>query len=640
VKDTLRRVERDAHRISRYIASFGVVAMLIVSCVIVFDVLSRWFVGPAVSGLNEIVQLIFAVAIAACLPAGLASGVNLSVDICRRQFGTRLARRFEALGEVTLLVFYALLAWRVWIYAEAHQGTVTTVRHWPQSPFLYGVAVLFVLAAIMEAIVTTRVLLARETEEGRPTPTKGGVVSAAIVLASFGFCLFCLLYGFVDFAGLSRWTIAHPTTATTIASVVMWGVLMGLIPIASTMALIGLGGTMLIAGIQPGLDAFSSEAAGFLTRADVIVLPLFLLMGNFAATAGMSEDIYRLANALFRGFRGGLALATIGGCAGFGAVTGSSVATAATFGKIAMPEMRSRGYSPELSTGAVCAGGTLGALVPPSGALVVYALLTETSIGQLFIAAIVPAALAVAFYLITILLYVKVRPRAAPAAESASRSELFAALRQASSVLFLFALVIGGLYVGVFTGSESAAVGAVVAFGYALARGKLKGPAFWEVMADTVKTTAMIYSLIIGALTFSFAVGLSNMPFEFVEWIRSLDAAPIVIIIVIVLIFTALGTFMDTFAIMFITLPVVVPLLLEYNFDLIWWGIVMLIIVETGQISPPFGLNLFVIRSVAPNVSLGTVFLGVAPFCVADVIKLALVIAFPALALWLPATAK
>jgi tripartite ATP-independent transporter DctM subunit len=497
----------------------------------------------------------------------------------------------------------------------------------------------------MELIVVARVLatlrassLPKEGEHERPTV--GGWVSAAIVFAAFAFCAFCLAYAAIDFAGISRWTIAHPTTAVTIASILLWGVLMGLGPIASAMALTGIFGTMMIAGTVPALEAFSSEAAGFLLRSDVIVLPLFLLMGNFASVAGMSDDIYRLANAVFRGMRGGLALATIGGCAGFGAVTGSSVATAATFGRIAMPEMRKRGYSPELATGAICAGGTLGALVPPSGALVVYALLTETSIGQLFVAAMIPAAIAVAFYLATIMLYVRLAPRAAPPPEAATRSELFASLRQASSVLVLFLLVIGGLYVGMFTATESAAVGAVVAFGYALARGKLRRDVCLEVMADTVKTTALIYSLIIGALTFSFSVGLSDMPNEFVAWIRSFDAAPITIVIALVLIFTVLGTFMDTFAIMFITLPVVVPLLLEYRFDLVWWGIVMLIIVETGQISPPFGLNLFVIRSVAPEVSLGTVFRGVVPFCVADCIKLALIIAIPALALWLPATTK
>jgi tripartite ATP-independent transporter DctM subunit len=265
--------------------------------------------------------------------------------------------------------------------------------------------------------------------------------------------------------------------------------------------------------------------------------------------------------------------------------------------------------------------------------------LTETSIGQLFVAAIVPAAMAVAFYLATIVLFVRFAPRAVPSAERTGGGEFWRALRQSSPVLALFLLVIGGLYVGVFTATESASVGAFVAFAYALARGKLKGGSFFRVMADTTSTTAMIYSLIIGALTFSFFVGLSNMPADFVEWIRGLDAEPMVLVILIVLIFTVLGTFMDTFAIMFVTLPVVVPLLLEYGFDLIWWGIVMLIIVETGQISPPFGLNLFVIRSVVHDISLGTIFRGVMPFVAADVVKLALIIAFPALALWLPSTA-
>jgi tripartite ATP-independent transporter DctM subunit len=363
-------------------------------------------------------------------------------------------------------------------------------------------------------------------------------------------------------------------------------------------------------------------------------------MGSFAVVAGMSGDIYELAHTLLAQRRGGLALATIGGCAGFGALTGSSLATVAAIGRVALPEMSARGYSKSLATGCVAAGGTLGALVPPSIPLVFYALLTETSIGQLFVAAVVPAVIAVVFYLAAISIYVRLVPDAAPAQQQRARlSEILRALRRAWAALLLLTVVVGAIYLGICTETEAAAIGAGGAFIAALARGKITRTTLLRVMGETTATTALIYLIITGVLVFSFSMGVTGLPQRMTEFVRGMDLAPIAVLSVILLIYLALGAIMDSNTVMFVTIPIVTPLITGMGYDLVWWGIINLIVLETGLITPPFGIHLFVLKSIAgTNVPLGIVYRGVMPFVYADLTKLILIVLFPALALWLPST--
>jgi C4-dicarboxylate transporter DctM subunit len=361
-------------------------------------------------------------------------------------------------------------------------------------------------------------------------------------------------------------------------------------------------------------------------------------MGSFAAVSGMADDLYRLAHAAFGRFRGGLALATIGSCAGFGALTGSSLATAATIGRVAIPEMRARGYSPALATGVCAAGGTLGPLVPPgSGPIIVFALLTEASVGKLFVASVGPAILAIVLYLLTIMLYVRIAPTSAPPASGkVEGAELRAALVRCIPVGLLVFGVMGGLYFGFFTDTESAAVGAIGAFLCAVLRGKLNRGAFFTVMVETTATTAMVYGLIIGAQIFSFFVGVSALTESATAYVSGLNWSPIALMTLILFGYLVLGTVMESFAVMIITVPIITPLVLSMGYDIIWWGIVMLCVVETGMIHPPFGLNVFVLKSITPDTTLWTIYKGVTPFVAADLVKLALMVLLPAIALWLP----
>jgi len=362
------------------------------------------------------------------------------------------------------------------------------------------------------------------------------------------------------------------------------------------------------------------------------------VMGAFCSVAGLSSDIYRLAHVLVGHRKGGLALATIGGCAGFGAISSSSIATCAAIGQVVLPEMQRRGYSPALATGTVAAGGTLGPLLSPgSGPLVVYALLTEQSIGQLFIGSAIPAVLALILFGLTVAFYIYIKPAAAPQPEPrANWAEIKHALVQSWGVLLLFVAVFGGIYGGIFTITEAAAVGAGLAFLFALLRGRLSAGAIWTVMRDVTATTAMLYIMFFGALMFSYFVDYSGLPEMLTRMLKSLPIEPFAVIGLLLVVFVLLGCVMESFAVMLITVPIISPYIQEMGYSMIWWGVVMVGVVETGMITPPLGLNVLVLKNVARDVPTRTVFKGVLPFIGADLIRLALLLLFPALVTWLP----
>jgi tripartite ATP-independent transporter DctM subunit len=632
------RFENFLRRLTGPLATLGVLGMLLAAGATVLDVLLRWLANGGVVALNEITSMAFAIAITACLPAGLAGGVNLKIDILARWLTGRLGAWLEVLGAVSLLVFFALLAEQVLVHADnlAREGRTTIILAWPQAPFMYVVVALLAFSTLMQTAVTINCV-------GRalacpPAQSRAERVTSWIgILLGLAILAVCI-YGIMHFADLSNWSSGHPGAAVAIGFGVLWIFMLLLMPLASVTGLIGILGCAFFIGFPPAMSAFATEATGLLTNSQLATLPLFLMMGSFAAVAGLADDLYRLSHLLFGRFRGGLAYATIGSCAGFGALTGSSLATAATIGRVAIPEMEQRGYSPALATGVCAAGGTLGPLVPPgSGPLILFALLTEASIGQLFVASVGPAVLAVILYLVTITIYVRVSPDSVPPQTTKTDvKELKAALSRCIGVGVLVFGVMGGLYFGVFTDIESAAVGAISAFAIAVVRGRLNRGSFFEVMVETTTTTALVYGLIIGAQIFSFFVGVSALTESITTFISSLHWNNIALMSLILLGYLLLGTVMESFAVMIITVPIITPLIVSMGYDTIWWGIAMLCVVETGLIHPPFGLNVIVLKGISPHTSLWTIYKGVMPFVVADLIKLGLLVVFPAIALWLP----
>ena len=615
--------------------------MIAIAALIVADALIRWFAVSPIVGLNEIVSMLFAATVAACLPYALTSSTQLTIDILEQHMSPRVGALLDAVGALLNLAFFAFITWHVARYAQelSNEGRVTVILHWPQPPFMIALAVLFGLALLVQLLVVARATVNAYRVLAAPAAAHARPDARSFAVVVTGLSLLCALaaYAAWDFATLRASVSNSPVLASLAGLVLLWVLLLAKMPMGGVMGMVGICGSMFFLDVAPALSALATNVAGFLTNSEVSVLPLFLLMGSLAAAAGMAEDIYRLAHALLCGMRGGLALATIGGCAGFGAVTGSSVATVATIGKVALPEMKQRGYSAELTMGCVAAGGTLGQLVPPSTAIIVYALLTEQSIGKLFVGEVIPAVMAVALYFVTIYLFTKARPDAAPATQRSTRPQIAAAARGAIGVTVLFLLVIGGLYSGIFTATESAAVGVVVTFAYAIARGRIRLANFREIMSESTSTIGMIYILIIGAITFSFFIGTTALPEKMASWASGLQIAPLAVIAVVLLIYLILGCVMDSFGVMIITTPIIAPLITQVGYDLVWWGVIMVVVVETGMITPPFGLNIFMLKSIS-NAPLTTIYRGVTPFVVADLVKLLLMVLIPATVIWLPST--
>ena len=412
------------------------------------------------------------------------------------------------------------------------------------------------------------------------------------------------------------------------------------------------------------------------------VVPLFILMGNFVTRAGMSRELYHTAYAFIGHRRGGLAMATIVGCAGFGAICGSSIATAATFAKVAYPSMKKFGYSDQLATGAIAAGGTLGILIPPSTIMVIYGIMTGTSIGKLFAAGVLPGILATLLLCLAVQYVTWRDPKAGPRGERLSWKDRFATLqgfgwfaavgvavigstqlgwlhsddaavlgalavfglslvyKGVTSVIALFVLVMGGIYGGVFTAVEGAGVGAFGALIFALARGTLHWRELYAALVESARTTSMLFLILIGALMFAEFVNITSMPQDLKDFVGRFDVHPLMVVAAIMVIYVILGTAMEELSMILLTVPLFFPLIVHMNLDPVWFGVLIVVVVEIGLISPPVGMNMFVLKTLLPEVPTGTVFRGVMPFMLADCVRMALLIAFPAISLYLPSLMK
>jgi tripartite ATP-independent transporter DctM subunit len=413
-------------------------------------------------------------------------------------------------------------------------------------------------------------------------------------------------------------------------------------PVAVAMLIAGGVGYAAINGTLPLLNTLKSLTFSKFANYTLTVIPLFLLMGEFATKGGLNSSLFRAARAWFGHWRGGLAVATIGGCAAFGAICGSSLATAATMSKVAGPEMRRYGYSPALATGTLAAGGTLGILIPPSVILVIYAVFTEQSIGALFIAAVIPGVIAAVQYTIVVNLYMRIFPGAASNLDRAPWRERIEASKQVWPVLLVFGLVIVGIYRGWFSATEGAGVGAFATMILAFWRGGMRMKELGESLLATAETTAMMYLIMLGAELFSAGLASSQMPTLFAQKVAALDASPTTILLAVLLAYLVLGSFMESLAMVLLTIPVFIPLVLTLDLGmspdavLVWFGILLLVSVEVGMISPPFGLNLFLINGLAKDVPMRETYKGVLGFCAMDVLRILLLVFFPAIALWLP----
>ena len=427
-----------------------------------------------------------------------------------------------------------------------------------------------------------------------------------------------------------------PDLVAVAGFVILFVLMLLRVPVGMAMGLVGVTGYAMIAGGGPALKLVGQTSMRTVTDYTFGVIPMFMLMGAFVSVSGVSRELFRAANATIGHLRGGLGMATVLACGGFAAICGSSVATAATFSTVAYPEMRRYGYPQSFSTGVIAAGGTLGAMLPPSTVLAVYAVITQQDIGKLFMAGVLPGLLAMTMYVLTIVAIVAVAPRFLPSGERRPWSERREALLGVWPSLVLFAFVIGGLYGGLFTPTEAGGVGAAGAFLLGAARRKLNRKNIRSALLQATRTAAAVFTVLIGALLFGYFLTITQTPQKLTAFLTGLGIGRYGVLALMMVMYLGLGCLMDAMAMIILTVPIIFPVITHFGFDPIWFGVIIVMTVELGLIHPPVGMNVFVIKSVVHEVSFTTIFKGVIPFVVTDIARLVILIAFPVIALWLP----
>jgi tripartite ATP-independent transporter DctM subunit len=428
----------------------------------------------------------------------------------------------------------------------------------------------------------------------------------------------------------------NPDLLALVGFLALFALMLLRVPVGMAMGLVGVCGYGTLVGAGPALKMVGQTSMRTVTDYAFGVIPMFLLMGAFVSASGVSRELFRAADAFVGHLRGGLGLATIAACGAFAAISGSSVATAATFSAVAYPEMRRLGYPQSFSTGVIAAGGTLGAMLPPSTVLAVYGILTQQDIGKLFVAGILPGLCAIAMYMVTIALIGRLRPGFLPAAPRTPWPERRRAAAGVWAPLALFAFVIGGLYGGVFTPTEAGGVGAGGAFLLGVLRRRLSRPQILQALLSATRTAAAVFTVLIGALLFGYFLTVTQTPQKVTVLLTGLGLGRYGVLALIMLMYLVLGCLMDAMAMIILTVPIIFPVITALGFDPIWFGVIIVMTVELGLIHPPVGMNVFVIKSVVRDVTFTTIFKGVMPFVLTDLVRLALLIAFPNIALYLP----
>lgn len=425
-------------------------------------------------------------------------------------------------------------------------------------------------------------------------------------------------------------------TAGAFALLGLLVVLLAGLPIAFALGLFGYFGIWSLRNMGSANTVAVNQIFDLAQTHTFTVLPLFILMGNLIARARISHDLYAASNAFLGHYRGGLAMATIAACGGFSAVSGSSMATASTMSRVAMPPMRRHGYSDALAAGSITAGGTLGILIPPSVILLIYGILTSTNIGHLFIAGIVPGVLAILGYMAAIAVVTRIDPKAGPAGPRVPWPERLRLLRAVWPIVALFMLVLGGIYLGVFTPTEAAGIGAAGALAFVVMRRRLTWASLLDILAESARTSAMMIALLFGATLFNNYLDMLGFARGLAEWLDAMQLTPMTALLAMMAVYLVLGLFLESLSMMLLTIPIFFPLVQVLGIDPVWFGILVVVAIEISLITPPVGLNVFILKIMVKNISLATIFRGIVPFFIADLVRLALLLAFPALVLFLP----
>ncbi|MFV0439260.1 MAG: TRAP transporter large permease subunit [Desulfopila sp.] len=590
-----------------------------------FDVIGRFVFQQPIKGSQELsaVMLVLVVFFGVAYTARQKEHVRIELLLMHLGPKTRLV--FDIISELISLVLIAGIAYQGLVQMETQKERflTTTLLQMPLWPF----ALLLSFGALLLAIVLLRDIIASCGSFASQHWRKWQIVVFGCTLAA------------VTALGVWAFSYENPFEPTTVgvAGMIIMLVLMFIgVPIGFCMSAVGTIGMMYVINDAAGLTLLQTTPFDTTCSYDLTVVPLFILMGAIAYRSGISKDLYMMVYRWLGHLPGGLAIATIGACGGFAAVSGSSLATAATMGMVALPEMKNRQYSPALATGCIAAGGTLGILIPPSVVLIIYGFLTTQPISTLFMAGFLPGLLQVFLYMIVVYWMCKRNPAMGPPGQRSNMRERVLSLKNTWGVIFLFLVVIGGLYVGIFTPTEAGGIGAFGAFLFIILRGRLNLKNISASLKDSVKTTAMSFIVLMGAMFLGYFLTVTQLPTALSETVSNLPVNRYVILLMILIVYLLLGCVMDSLSIVLITVPIFFPVVEALGFNPIWFGIIMVRVVEIGMITPPVGINVFIIKGVAPDVPMHTIFKGIMPFLTADLIHLLLLIALPQIALFLP----
>jgi len=619
-------IENAVERVVKGLTLFSLILVVVLMLAIVADVTGRFFFKWSIFGTQDICEFLMGMIVFGVLSyTGLARR-HIRVNIFISKFPEPVRNVIDVCTNFIGLAVWIVISWRIlsWSFSIAEDNLVSPVLYWPVAPFAAYSAVLgfiFCIVILAETLHSVDQLVSRGKKYALWLIPEFGLVAAICCIAFMGVELPLSMFS-IGLIGIGSLLIL---------------VFLGM-PIGWAMAFVGLVGISYFRGLDAGLSVMGT--APYLSIADfkIVVFPLFLLMGLLAWQAGISKDLYDTASTWIGRLPGGIASATIAACASFAAICGESMPTAAAMGTIAIPEMQRHKYDNSLATGAVAAGGTLGILIPPSIGFIWYAILTEQSVAKLFIAGIIPGIMLASLFILTITIRSALNPKLGPPAPSTTWKQKFASLKGTWAMILLFLLVIGGLYLGVFTPREAAAIGALGALILMAVKAMIKR--FPTALMETGKTLGMMMNILIGVMIIGHFFTASEAPLGFAEFVAGLEANRYIIFALILLLYVILGCVMNIIPMIILTLPILWPTIIVLGFDPIWFGVVMVIIMEMGQITPPIGMNVFVIAGVAKDVPMGTIFKGVFPFVLCEIVAIMLLTLFPQIATWLPSMMK
>jgi C4-dicarboxylate transporter DctM subunit len=615
-------------RITKWANGLGVGSLFAVMMLISVDVLGRYFLDRPITGSFEITDLMMVLIVFLGIAYTGAKGEHVSLgDLLLGRFPDRVAGFISTITNILSFSVIGLIVWQCFVQAilVQHRGTVSEILEIPVYPFLWIAG--FGCALLCLVLLTqTGASLARTFEDSH--------LRVGIWLG-IGILLLLFMFASPIWARELGWKIAPSVTGVLLTLVLIVLMFLGM-PVGFAMGAIGLMGMVYILGPKSGVTILRTTPYSTVASWTMTAIPLFVLMGELAYFAGLGQELYRTAYKWLSRLPGSLAMASVMACAGFAAVSGSGIATAATLGAVALPEMKRYRYDAALATGSIAAGGSLGILIPPSIVLILYGILTEQSIGLLFAAGVIPGILEALFYLVTIYILCKKEIFHGPPGPRTAFKEKVVSLKGAWEVFFLFVLVRGGIYGGVFTPTEAAGVGAFLTLVLGLIRKRFTRKKLTDSLLASGKITSMVFVILIGAMIFGYMLSITRLPHELASYAVAMPYNRYVVLVLILLVYLVFGCFISSLAMIVLTIPIFYPVIVALDFDPIWFGILVVRLTEMGTITPPYGIGVFVIKGVAKDVPTGTIYKGVFPFIVADVIHVILLISVPQLSLFLP----